>query len=149
MQLSVDVDETKKSGKRLVGDVEFDAVKSVASWITPVPGGVGPMTVVMLLSNTVLCAERLATQQVCLLWSLCLLVCLCVFCLSCHVFLCLLLCMLDCPPACPTTHPTCPHTIHSSQLYGCPQHRSFLSSVAGTNAVCLLFVKQQRVFVLS
>jgi len=57
-------DETRKSGKRLVGDVEFATVKSVASWITPVPGGVGPMTVVMLLSNTVLCAERLITQQV-------------------------------------------------------------------------------------
>jgi len=49
----------------LVGDVDFEAVKSVASWITPVPGGVGPMTVVMLLSNTVLCAERLTQQQVC------------------------------------------------------------------------------------
>ncbi|NEQ96479.1 MAG: bifunctional methylenetetrahydrofolate dehydrogenase/methenyltetrahydrofolate cyclohydrolase FolD [Cyanothece sp. SIO2G6] len=39
---------------RLVGDVDFDAVKEVASWITPVPGGVGPMTVTMLLYNTVL-----------------------------------------------------------------------------------------------
>jgi len=57
-------DETRKSGKRLVGDVDFDSVKSMASWITPVPGGVGPMTVVMLLSNTVLCAERLTADQV-------------------------------------------------------------------------------------
>lgn len=47
-----------------MGDVEFESAKPVASWITPVPGGVGPMTVVMLLSNTVLCAERLFTQQV-------------------------------------------------------------------------------------
>ena len=38
---------------RLVGDVHFDSVKSVAEWITPVPGGIGPMTVAMLLHNTV------------------------------------------------------------------------------------------------
>jgi methylenetetrahydrofolate dehydrogenase (NADP+)/methenyltetrahydrofolate cyclohydrolase len=38
---------------RLVGDVDFDRVKDVASWITPVPGGVGAMTVTMLLENTV------------------------------------------------------------------------------------------------
>jgi len=79
MELSDDVDETKKSGKRLVGDVEFDAVKSVASWITPVPGGVGPMTVVMLLSNTVLCAERLAAQQVCVSVCLSVSLSLCLF----------------------------------------------------------------------
>lgn len=42
----------------LKGDVDFDAVKDIASWITPVPGGVGPMTVAMLLSNTVAAAER-------------------------------------------------------------------------------------------
>ncbi|MCI4669924.1 MAG: bifunctional methylenetetrahydrofolate dehydrogenase/methenyltetrahydrofolate cyclohydrolase FolD [Bacteroidia bacterium] len=42
----------KKSGYRLVGDVDFDAVAEKASYITPVPGGVGPMTVAMLLSNT-------------------------------------------------------------------------------------------------
>jgi 5,10-methylene-tetrahydrofolate dehydrogenase/methenyl tetrahydrofolate cyclohydrolase len=46
------VDETKKSGYRLVGDVDFDDVKEIASKITPVPGCVGPMTVAMLLSNT-------------------------------------------------------------------------------------------------
>jgi len=46
-------DESKKSGYRLVGDVDFDAVKEVASMITPVPGGVGPMTIAMLMSNTV------------------------------------------------------------------------------------------------
>ena len=38
---------------RLVGDVDFDAVKEVAGWITPVPGGVGPMTIAMLLENCV------------------------------------------------------------------------------------------------
>ncbi|MCB4756874.1 MAG: bifunctional methylenetetrahydrofolate dehydrogenase/methenyltetrahydrofolate cyclohydrolase FolD [Elusimicrobia bacterium] len=42
----------------LKGDVDFDAVKNVASWITPVPGGVGPMTVAMLLQNTVSAAEK-------------------------------------------------------------------------------------------
>lgn len=47
-------DPTKKSGKRLVGDVDFDEVASVASLITPVPRGVGPMTVAMLLENTMI-----------------------------------------------------------------------------------------------
>jgi methylenetetrahydrofolate dehydrogenase (NADP+)/methenyltetrahydrofolate cyclohydrolase len=42
---------------RLVGDVDFDAVREVASKITPVPGGVGPMTIAMLMSNTVRAAE--------------------------------------------------------------------------------------------
>ena len=42
----------------LVGDVDFDAVKNVASYISPVPGGVGPMTIAMLLENTYLCALR-------------------------------------------------------------------------------------------
>lgn len=45
-------DDTKKAGFRLVGDVDFDGVKEVASMITPVPGGVGPMTITMLLYNT-------------------------------------------------------------------------------------------------
>jgi methylenetetrahydrofolate dehydrogenase (NADP+) / methenyltetrahydrofolate cyclohydrolase len=45
-------DATKKRGYRLVGDVAFDEVKEVASAITPVPGGVGPMTIAMLLRNT-------------------------------------------------------------------------------------------------
>jgi len=46
-------DDTKKSGQRLVGDVDFDSAVEVASQITPVPGGVGPMTVAMLLQNVV------------------------------------------------------------------------------------------------
>ena len=46
-------DATKKNGYRLVGDVDFEAVKEKASLITPVPGGVGPMTITMLLYNTV------------------------------------------------------------------------------------------------
>ena len=46
-------DATRKRGYRLVGDVDFENVKDIASAITPVPGGVGPMTVAMLLKNTV------------------------------------------------------------------------------------------------
>ncbi|ROW10020.1 hypothetical protein VPNG_06549 [Cytospora leucostoma] len=46
-------DATRKSGQRLVGDVEFESASEVASFITPVPGGVGPMTVAMLLQNVV------------------------------------------------------------------------------------------------
>ncbi|KAK3316689.1 formate--tetrahydrofolate ligase-domain-containing protein [Apodospora peruviana] len=46
-------DSTKKSGQRLVGDVDFESASQVASFITPVPGGVGPMTVAMLLQNVV------------------------------------------------------------------------------------------------
>jgi methylenetetrahydrofolate dehydrogenase (NADP+)/methenyltetrahydrofolate cyclohydrolase len=53
-------DATKKSGYRLVGDVDFEAVKEKASFITPVPGGVGPMTITMLLYNTVESAKRAA-----------------------------------------------------------------------------------------
>jgi len=44
-------DQTKKSGYRLVGDVDFDSAKTKASMITPVPGGVGPMTIAMLMKN--------------------------------------------------------------------------------------------------
>jgi len=50
-------DSATKSGTRLVGDVDFDAVKEVAAAITPVPGGVGPMTIAMLLTNTIRAAE--------------------------------------------------------------------------------------------
>jgi methylenetetrahydrofolate dehydrogenase (NADP+)/methenyltetrahydrofolate cyclohydrolase len=53
-------DSTKKRGYRLVGDVDFEAVKEKASLITPVPGGVGPMTITMLLYNTVESAKRAA-----------------------------------------------------------------------------------------
>jgi len=45
-------DSTKKSGFRLCGDVEYDAISEIASYITPVPGGVGPMTIAMLMVNT-------------------------------------------------------------------------------------------------
>jgi methylenetetrahydrofolate dehydrogenase (NADP+)/methenyltetrahydrofolate cyclohydrolase len=53
-------DATKKRGYRLVGDVDFEAVREKASLITPVPGGVGPMTITMLLYNTVISAKRAA-----------------------------------------------------------------------------------------
>jgi len=53
-------DPTKKTGYRLVGDICFDEVKLHASAITPVPGGVGPMTVTMLLKNTLASAQRFA-----------------------------------------------------------------------------------------
>ena len=50
-------DARSKSGTKLVGDVDFESVRKVASRITPVPGGVGPMTIAMLMSNTVRAAE--------------------------------------------------------------------------------------------
>ncbi|MCL4505559.1 MAG: bifunctional methylenetetrahydrofolate dehydrogenase/methenyltetrahydrofolate cyclohydrolase FolD [Chloroflexi bacterium] len=55
-------DPTRKSGSRLVGDVDFEAVKEIAAAITPVPGGVGPMTIAMLLKNTLLAARRRAEK---------------------------------------------------------------------------------------
>jgi 5,10-methylene-tetrahydrofolate dehydrogenase/methenyl tetrahydrofolate cyclohydrolase len=51
-------DATRKSGSRLVGDVDFATVKELAAYITPVPGGVGPMTIAMLLKNTLIAARR-------------------------------------------------------------------------------------------
>jgi methylenetetrahydrofolate dehydrogenase (NADP+)/methenyltetrahydrofolate cyclohydrolase len=51
-------DPTSPKGYRLVGDVDFDSARETASLITPVPGGVGPMTIAMLLQNTVLAARR-------------------------------------------------------------------------------------------
>ena len=48
----------RKRGYRLVGDVEFESAEKVAGYITPVPGGVGPMTIASLLHNTVTAAKR-------------------------------------------------------------------------------------------
>ena len=53
-------DDTHPRGWRLVGDVDFEAAREVASAITPVPGGVGPMTIAMLMANTMLAARRQA-----------------------------------------------------------------------------------------
>lgn len=56
-------DETAKKGYRLVGDVDFETVKEKASLITPVPGGVGPMTITMLLYNTVESARKTRDER--------------------------------------------------------------------------------------
>jgi len=53
-------DPAAEKGYRLVGDVDFENVEPRTSWITPVPGGVGVMTIAMLMSNTVLAAENIA-----------------------------------------------------------------------------------------
>lgn len=56
----IDVGTNKTEEGKLAGDVDFAAVSQVAGWISPVPGGVGPMTITMLLTNTVESAERAA-----------------------------------------------------------------------------------------
>jgi len=56
-------DKTRKTGFRLVGDVDYNGVKEVASFISPVPGGVGPMTVAMLLTNTLESFKRHQTKH--------------------------------------------------------------------------------------
>lgn len=55
-------DASKKSGFRLIGDCDFDDLKETASYITPVPGGVGPMTIAMLMFNTLEAAENKLVQ---------------------------------------------------------------------------------------
>jgi methylenetetrahydrofolate dehydrogenase (NADP+)/methenyltetrahydrofolate cyclohydrolase len=57
----IDVGINRRDDGKLCGDVEFDAVKEVAGWITPVPGGVGPMTIAMLLMNTLQAAQATMT----------------------------------------------------------------------------------------
>jgi len=59
----IDVGINRLADGKLVGDVDFDSVKERAGWITPVPGGVGPMTVTMLLANTIQAAERFAEHS--------------------------------------------------------------------------------------
>ena len=56
-------DASKKSGFRLVGDVDYEAIKEKASVITPVPGGVGPMTIALLMQNTIEAAENAYAQK--------------------------------------------------------------------------------------
>jgi methylenetetrahydrofolate dehydrogenase (NADP+)/methenyltetrahydrofolate cyclohydrolase len=60
----IDVGTSRDSDGKLAGDVDFSAVKDVAGWITPVPGGVGPMTVAMLVANTVRATELALDQSV-------------------------------------------------------------------------------------
>ena len=54
----IDVGISRDENGKLSGDVDFENVKDVCSFITPVPGGVGPMTVTMLMRNTLLAAKR-------------------------------------------------------------------------------------------
>ncbi|XP_016917803.1 C-1-tetrahydrofolate synthase, cytoplasmic isoform X1 [Apis cerana] len=63
-------DSTKNSGQRLVGDVDYEEAVKIASYITPVPGGVGPMTVAMLMKNTVISAQRAAEKILNKKWKL-------------------------------------------------------------------------------
>ncbi len=58
----IDVGINRMADGKLCGDVDFDSAKEVAGWITPVPGGVGPMTITMLVANTVRAAELSANQ---------------------------------------------------------------------------------------
>ena len=58
----IDVGINRNEAGKLCGDVDFDSVSQVAGWITPVPGGVGPMTIAMLLVNTVQAAEHAASH---------------------------------------------------------------------------------------
>ncbi len=59
----IDVGMNRMDNGKLCGDVDFDSAKEVAGWITPVPGGVGPMTITMLVANTVQAAEQLSTLK--------------------------------------------------------------------------------------
>ena len=59
----IDVGMNRDAAGKLCGDVDFANVKEVAGWITPVPGGVGPMTITMLLMNTLEAAERAASMS--------------------------------------------------------------------------------------
>ncbi|KAH8414132.1 hypothetical protein KR222_008158, partial [Zaprionus bogoriensis] len=68
--INVKPDTSKASGTRLVGDVDYEQAKLVAGFITPVPGGVGPMTVAMLMKNTVVSAIRTAARSAQTKWPL-------------------------------------------------------------------------------
>ena len=57
----IDVGINRNDDGKLCGDVDYSTVRDVAGWITPVPGGVGPMTITMLLVNTIEAAERAAS----------------------------------------------------------------------------------------
>lgn len=59
----IDVGINRNENNKLCGDVDFEAVAPIASHITPVPGGVGPMTITMLLANTVQSAQKVVTRQ--------------------------------------------------------------------------------------
>ncbi len=59
----IDVGINRLSTGKLTGDVDFDSARQIAGWLSPVPGGVGPMTVAMLIANTVLAAERMQARK--------------------------------------------------------------------------------------
>jgi methylenetetrahydrofolate dehydrogenase (NADP+)/methenyltetrahydrofolate cyclohydrolase len=59
----IDVGINRMDNGKLCGDVDFDSAKEIAGWITPVPGGVGPMTITMLVANTVQSAERISGSE--------------------------------------------------------------------------------------
>jgi len=59
----IDVGMNRLPSGKLVGDVEFDTAKEHAAYITPVPGGIGPMTIASLISNTIRAAERVREQR--------------------------------------------------------------------------------------
>ena len=61
--LVIDVGTNRLPDGKLAGDVDFEAVSQKAGWISPVPGGVGPMTIAMLLENTVESARRMAEKR--------------------------------------------------------------------------------------
>jgi len=58
----IDVGINRNEAGKLCGDVDFAGVSEVAGWLTPVPGGVGPMTIAMLLANTLQAAEQAASH---------------------------------------------------------------------------------------
>jgi methylenetetrahydrofolate dehydrogenase (NADP+)/methenyltetrahydrofolate cyclohydrolase len=58
----IDVGINRMPDGKLTGDVDFESVKEVAGHLTPVPGGVGPMTISMLLCNTIVAAERVLAR---------------------------------------------------------------------------------------
>ena len=64
----IDVGINRMPDGKLVGDVEFEAARQRASWITPVPGGVGPMTVAMLMKNTLESAQQRSPRSRTLTW---------------------------------------------------------------------------------
>ncbi|KAJ8940750.1 hypothetical protein NQ314_010612 [Rhamnusium bicolor] len=70
MDIKQQNDPTKKSGQRLAGDVDYEEASKIASYITPVPGGVGPMTVAMLMRNTVQSAQKAADLLLSASWNL-------------------------------------------------------------------------------
>ena len=59
----IDVGINRDANNKLCGDVDFEAVKDIAGFITPVPGGVGPMTIALLMRNTLAAAKRQAKPK--------------------------------------------------------------------------------------